>query len=136
MVESINYSRPFFVYRIMKNVVEFCWNFNSIGWKTVKKLHANDLQIILTAMRIWNKKISAVIAVSILTTIFIFLLLKIPSVDSKKITQIYFADHISSAHHILIKKFNDKFAGRIEVVPINFPAGSCFIYKFMPVSNF
>lgn len=35
--------------------------------------------------------------------------------------KIYFVDHISSTHQYIIKKFNEKYKGQIEVVPINLP---------------
>ena len=37
------------------------------------------------------------------------------------VTQIFFAENISSAHQILIDRFNQKYAGEIEVVPIHLP---------------
>lgn len=40
---------------------------------------------------------------------------------SSAVTQIYFADNISPAHQKLIERFNRKYKGKIEVVPINLP---------------
>lgn len=37
------------------------------------------------------------------------------------VTQIFFAENISSAHQILIDRFNRKYSGEIEVVPIHLP---------------
>ena len=39
----------------------------------------------------------------------------------QRITQIYFADNISSAHQKLIDRFNQEYQGKIEVVPVNLP---------------
>lgn len=41
-----------------------------------------------------------------------------PKTDAKKI---YYADNISPTHKLLINKFNEKYKGKIEVVPINLP---------------
>ena len=35
--------------------------------------------------------------------------------------KVYFADHISLAHEIVIQKFNEKYKGKIEIVPVNLP---------------
>lgn len=37
------------------------------------------------------------------------------------VVQIYFADNISNAHSQIIKSFNKKYEGEIEVIPINLP---------------
>ena len=41
--------------------------------------------------------------------------------DSDKVQKVYFADHISPAHRAVIERFNQKYAGRIEVVPVDLP---------------
>lgn len=38
-----------------------------------------------------------------------------------KVEKVYFADHISPAHQAVIDKFNKKYVGRIEVVPVDLP---------------
>jgi len=43
------------------------------------------------------------------------------TIDSKKPTQIYFADNISYAHRIIIDLFNEKYRNYIQVVPIDLP---------------
>ena len=40
-----------------------------------------------------------------------------------KSQKVYFADHISPAHEAVIKRFNELHAGKIEVIPVNLPAG-------------
>ncbi|MEW5799531.1 MAG: extracellular solute-binding protein [Bacteroidota bacterium] len=37
--------------------------------------------------------------------------------------KVYFADHISPAHRVVIEQFNKKYAGRIEVVAVDLPFG-------------
>ncbi|MHB1050298.1 MAG: extracellular solute-binding protein [Bacteroidota bacterium] len=37
------------------------------------------------------------------------------------VQKVYFADHISPAHRAVIVKFNEKYAGQIEVVPVDLP---------------
>ncbi len=37
------------------------------------------------------------------------------------VTKVYFADHISPAHQLVIDKFNEKYRGKIEVIPVNLP---------------
>jgi len=43
------------------------------------------------------------------------------TVDSKKPTQLYFADNISFAHRVVIDLFNEKYRNYIQVVPIDLP---------------
>ena len=61
--------------------------------------------------------------------IFLFLLiliygaiifLKTDSTD-KEVTKIYFADRITTAHKKLIEKYNELHAGKVKVIPIDFP---------------
>jgi len=40
---------------------------------------------------------------------------------TKGITEIYFADRITEAHRILIDRYNEEHAGKVKVVPIDFP---------------
>ncbi|MGE5412239.1 MAG: extracellular solute-binding protein [Clostridiales bacterium] len=44
--------------------------------------------------------------------------LRAPGSAAKKL---YYVDHISATHQFIIKKFNEKYKGQIEVVPINLP---------------
>jgi len=37
------------------------------------------------------------------------------------VTQVYFADNISPAHQAAIQEFNTRYAGKIEVIPVNLP---------------
>lgn len=41
--------------------------------------------------------------------------------SSDKVTEIYFADRITKAHKILIDRYNLKMAGKVRVIPIDFP---------------
>ncbi len=40
---------------------------------------------------------------------------------STGITEIYFADRITEAHRILIDRYNREHAGKVQIVPIDFP---------------
>lgn len=40
---------------------------------------------------------------------------------SDRTQKVYFADHISPAHQAVIDRFNEKYRGRIEVVPVDLP---------------
>ncbi len=44
-----------------------------------------------------------------------------PYSQDDPITKIYFADNISAAHGNLIARFNEKYRGSIEIVPVNLP---------------
>ncbi len=41
--------------------------------------------------------------------------------DADTVTRIHFADNISAAHRALIERFNEKYRGEIEVVPVDLP---------------
>jgi multiple sugar transport system substrate-binding protein len=41
--------------------------------------------------------------------------------EQSPVHKVYFADHISPAHKAVIDKFNEKYRGRIEVVPVDLP---------------
>lgn len=41
--------------------------------------------------------------------------------DADTVTRIHFADNISAAHRKLIERFNEKYRGEIEVVPVDLP---------------
>jgi len=58
-----------------------------------------------------------------ITVILILNLLRLNifSLNHKKVTQVYYADNISIAHRRLINRFNQKYAGKIEIIPINLP---------------
>jgi len=58
----------------------------------------------------------------IILAIFISILLyKNQNLHSNHVTKIYFADNISPALQMLINRFNEKYQGEIEVVPIDLP---------------
>ncbi len=40
---------------------------------------------------------------------------------NSSVQKVYFADHISPAHKAVIDKFNEKYRGRIEVIPVDLP---------------
>lgn len=44
-----------------------------------------------------------------------------PGAAEKQISKVYFADHISPAHRLVIDTFNKLYEGRIEVVPVDLP---------------
>lgn len=41
--------------------------------------------------------------------------------SQREAVKIYYADNISPAHQRIISQFNDEYAGRIEVIPVNLP---------------
>jgi len=41
--------------------------------------------------------------------------------SNKEVTKIYFADRITAAHKKLIEKYNELHAGKVKVIPIDFP---------------
>lgn len=41
--------------------------------------------------------------------------------NNDAVAKIYFADNISAAHGTLISRFNERYRGRIEIVPVNLP---------------
>lgn len=44
-----------------------------------------------------------------------------PSYHRTTVQKVYFADHISPAHRTAINKFNKKYSGKIEVIPVDLP---------------
>ncbi|MEJ2635787.1 MAG: extracellular solute-binding protein [Calditrichia bacterium] len=62
-----------------------------------------------------------VVAFGLLLFLFLSLMLGVKGPDSEKTTRIYFVDNISNAHQNLIRRFNEDYRGRIEVVPVNLP---------------
>ena len=65
--------------------------------------------------------LSVVVIVSLILVIFYFNALPIISSEASQPVQVYFADHISLAHELVIQKFNEKYKGLIEVIPVNLP---------------
>jgi multiple sugar transport system substrate-binding protein len=55
----------------------------------------------------------------IILLIFNLIFLNRERFEKKEITKLYFADNISQAHLEIINDFNEKYKGRIEIVPIN-----------------
>ena len=65
--------------------------------------------------------LSVVVVVSLILIIFNFNALPIISREEPQPVRVYFADHISHAHELVIQKFNEKYKGLIEVIPVNLP---------------
>lgn len=65
--------------------------------------------------------LSIVVIVSLILTIFYFNAVPIISSEEPQPVRVYFADHISLAHELVIQKFNEKYKGLIEVIPVNLP---------------
>ncbi|MBN2601933.1 MAG: extracellular solute-binding protein [Candidatus Marinimicrobia bacterium] len=61
--------------------------------------------------------ILAIILVLVINLIFI----NKDRVPSKGVTRLYFADNMSEAHQIIIRKFNARYTGEIEIIPIDLP---------------
>lgn len=58
--------------------------------------------------------------------IFLILIFNLISVNkerfvSRNITKVYFADNMSAAHLEIIRRFNQRYAGEIEIVPVDLP---------------
>lgn len=71
-------------------------------------------------------KIFYVVISTILVTAFVLIIYIFPSYNSggrnsSRVVKIYFADNISPAHKKVIKLFNKKYKGQIEVIPLNLP---------------
>jgi multiple sugar transport system substrate-binding protein len=62
-----------------------------------------------------------IIIVAITSLLILNLYTKDSAFSEGEVTKIYFADNISEAHKIVISMFNEKYSGKIEVVPINLP---------------
>jgi multiple sugar transport system substrate-binding protein len=70
----------------------------------------------------YKKIIFTVLAIVIFSIItYSLFLINHQQIESEGVTKVYFADNISPGHQELINKFNQEFANRIEVVPINLP---------------
>ena len=71
------------------------------------------------------KRFNLFIGVIILTALFMVLFLIMPiGINDRKndqVTKIYYADNISDAHELLIDHFNQKYKGKIKVIPVNLP---------------
>jgi multiple sugar transport system substrate-binding protein len=65
--------------------------------------------------------LSVVVIVSLILIIFYFNALPIISREEPQPVRVYFADHISRVHELVIQKFNEKYKGWIEVIPVNLP---------------
>ena len=71
--------------------------------------------------KIFYVVISTLLVIAFVLLIYIFPSYNINNRNSGKAVKIYFADNISSAHKKVIKLFNEKYKGQIEVVPIDLP---------------
>jgi len=71
------------------------------------------------------KSLNFYLSVFILLIVFLIVLLnvlfKLEQQPRAPVTRLYYADNISSAHQELIRRFNDEYAGKIEVIPVNLP---------------
>lgn len=53
--------------------------------------------------------------------IVVYAPLQIHVFDEPAVKKVYYVDNISRAHQILINRFNEKYKGEIEVIPVNLP---------------
>jgi len=65
--------------------------------------------------------ISTILITAFVLVSYITFPLNIQRGENSTAKRIYYVDHISNAHRIIIKKFNEKYKGQIEVEPINLP---------------
>jgi len=70
----------------------------------------------LSSNQSWGVAILGTIAL-VYFTVFIFLFKR----PQEHITELYFADRMTEAHRILINQYNELHAGKIRVIPVNFP---------------
>ncbi len=61
-----------------------------------------------------------IVAITVILIINL-LTLNIFSFNGKQATKVYYADNISMAHRRVINRFNQKYVGQIEIVPIDLP---------------
>jgi len=54
--------------------------------------------------------------------VIVFFILPL-DLDNKQddVTKLYYADNISPAHKVLIDRFNNKYSGKIQIIPVNLP---------------
>ncbi len=65
--------------------------------------------------------IAGITLLVVITLVFVFLLGEDGLTVKPIVKKIYYADNISPTHQLLIDKFNKRYKGKIEVVPINLP---------------
>lgn len=53
--------------------------------------------------------------------IYVIIFYSFTRLPQKKVTEIYFADRMTEAHHLLIDRYNVAHAGSVKVIPIDFP---------------
>lgn len=68
----------------------------------------------------WSIYFLILIAI-IISVVFYLFPFQIDFVDNEKTAKVYFADNITNAHIELIKIFNQKYKGKIEVIPVDIP---------------
>ncbi|HLP17198.1 MAG TPA: extracellular solute-binding protein [Bacteroidota bacterium] len=72
-----------------------------------------------------KQQILVTLGVGIVLIVGVFMLVKdpfgSPAVGADTAAKIYFADNISIAHRRVIEEFNRRYAGKIEVVPVDLP---------------
>jgi len=66
----------------------------------------------------WTNGVAILVALGLLYLLLYSLLVRRPPPG---VTEIYFADRITDAHRILIDRYNALNAGRIRVIPVDFP---------------
>jgi multiple sugar transport system substrate-binding protein len=68
-----------------------------------------------------TRKIWGVSLLGVIVLLYAIIFYVYPNRPQKKEIEIYFADRLTEAHHILIERYNAEHAGSIKVVPIDFP---------------
>ena len=64
---------------------------------------------------------SGIVTLAVLTLVFLFPFSRAVRQADPGVTEIYFADRITDAHRILIDRYNALHAGKVRVIPIDFP---------------
>lgn len=70
------------------------------------------------------KNMTLMTSVIIFCLLFVVMFFILPfDMNSKQdnVTKLYYADNISPAHKVLIDRFNNKYSGKIQIIPVNLP---------------
>ncbi len=71
---------------------------------------------------VWSNVLVIFLIVGIAAFLIInFIPSRVFTLHNKGVTKLYYADNISVAHQEIIRRFNQRYKGKIEVIPINLP---------------
>ncbi len=61
------------------------------------------------------------LAMIALITVFFFLPFNTMTFSGEQVQKLYYVDNMSEAHNVIVRRFNEKYRGKIEVVQVNLP---------------